>query len=45
MAIKKKIKRIRQAKNNNTDLPMEDSEEETDLLQANVKINELAKEE
>lgn len=35
MAIKKKIKRIRQAKNN-TDLSMEDVEEETDLLQTNI---------
>lgn len=44
MAIKKKIKRIRQAKNNNTDLVMEDSEGEMDLLQANVK-NEIVEEE
>ncbi|XP_032682356.1 uncharacterized protein LOC116849368 isoform X1 [Odontomachus brunneus] len=43
MAIKKKIKKIRQAKNNNTNLPMEDSEEETDLLQAHVE-NEISEE-
>lgn len=40
MAIKKKIKRIRQAKNNN-DLLIEAPEEETELLQTHVK-NELA---
>lgn len=44
MAIKKKIKKIRQAKNNNTDISMEDSEEEIDMLQARIK-NEIAEEE
>lgn len=44
MAIKKKIKKIRQAKNNNTNLPMEDPEEEIDLLQAHVE-NEIVEEE
>lgn len=40
MAIKKKIKKIRQAKNNNTDSSIEDLEDETELLQTQVK-NEI----